>query len=306
MVSLLSGHYHLSKRETAEVMADFFQAEVSLGSISTLEQRTSQAVSQPVNEAHAYVKTQPVVHLDETGWRQAHQKAWLWVAATSQVTIFVIRPSRGGQVARELLNISFPGIVVSDRWSASNWLLTLLRQLCWAHLRRDFQAFVERGGSSQLLGQALLTQADLMFEWWHKVRDGTMSRTTFQHKMKAVQTKVGQLLRQGTTDPHPKTAGTCRDILKREAALWTFVRVAGVEPTNNLAERQIRPGVLWRKSSFGTQSQTGSRFAERIMTVVATLKQQQRNLLDYLTEACDAANWGRPAPSLLPDDTIIR
>jgi transposase len=306
MVSLLSGHYHLSKRETAEVMADFFQAEVSLGSVPTLERRTSQAVSQPVNEAHAYVKAQPVVHLDETGWRQANQKAWLWVAATSLVTIFVIRPSRGGQVARELLTVSFNGIVVSDRWSAYNWLLTLLRQLCWAHLRRDFQAFIERGGSSQLLGQALLTQADLMFEWWHKVRDGTMSRTTFQDKMKAVQTKVGQLLRQGTTDPHSKTAGTCRDILKREAALWTFVRVAGVEPTNNLAERQIRPGVLWRKGSFGTQSQAGSRFAERIMTVVATLKQQHRNLLDYLTAACDAANWGRPAPSLLPDDTIIK
>lgn len=306
MVSLLTGRYHLSKRDTAEVMADFFQAEVGLGSVSTLERRTSQAVSQPVNEAHQYVKTQPVVHLDETGWREANQKAWLWVAATTLVTLFVIRHSRGGQVAREMLNETFNGIVVSDRWSAYNWLLTLLRQLCWAHLRRDFQAFVERGGASQPIGQALLTQADLMFEWWHKVRDGTMSRTTFQDKMKSVQTKVGKLLRQGTICNHSKTAGTCRDILKREAALWTFVHIEGVEPTNNLAERQIRPGVLWRKGSFGTQSEAGSRFAERIMTVVATLKQQHRNALDYLTEACDAANWGRQAPSLLPDDTIIR
>lgn len=305
MVSLLSGRYHLSKRDTAEVMADFFQADVSLGSVPTLERRTSQAVSQPVNEVHEYVKTQPVVHLDETGWRQATQKAWLWVAATTLVTVFLIRQSRGGQVAREMLNETFNGIVVSDRWSAYNWLLTFLRQLCWAHLRRDFQAFVERGGESQRIGQPILTQADLMFEWWHKVRDGTMSRTTFQDKMKSVQAKVGQLLRQGTACNHSKTAGTCRDILKREAALWTFVHIEGVEPTNNLAERQIRPGVLWRKGSFGTQSEAGSRFAERIMTVVATLKQQHRNVLDYLTEACDAANWGRQAPSLLPDDTIV-
>jgi transposase len=304
MVSLLSGRYHLSKRDAAEIMADFFQAVVSLGSVPTLERRTSQAVSQPVNEAHEYVKTQPVVHLDETGWREATQKAWLWVAATTLVTVFLIRQSRGGQVAREMLNETFNGIVVSDRWSAYNWLRTRLRQLCWAHLQRDFQAFVERGGESQCIGQAILTQADLMFEWWHKVRDGTMNRTTFQNNMKPVQAKVGKLLRQGTACNHSKTAGTCRDILKREDALWTFVHIEGVEPTNNLAERQIRPGVLWRKGSFGTQSKAGSRFAERIMTVVATLKQQQRNVLDYLTEACDAANWGRQAPSLLPDDTI--
>lgn len=305
MVSLLSGRYHLSKRDTAEVMTDFFQVEISLGSISRLEQRTSQAISEPVNEAHEYVKVQAVVHPDETSWREANHKAWLWVAATTLVTVFLIRCSRGGQVAREILGKTFTGIVVSDRWSAYNWLLTLLRQLCWAHLRRDFQAFVERGGESQRIGQTILTQADLMFEGWHKVRDGTMNRTTFQNKMKPVQATVGKLLRQGTECNHSKTAGTCRDILKREAALWTFVHIEGVEPTNNLAERQIRPGVLWRKGSFGTQSKAGSRFAERIMTIVATLKQQQRNALDYLTQACDAANWNRQAPSLLPDHTLV-
>jgi transposase len=144
-----------------------------------------------------------------------------------------------------------------------------------------------------------------MFKWWHNMRDGTMDRATFQEKMQPVQRKVGELLRQGTNCDHSKTAGTCRDILKREEALWTFVRVAGVEPTNNLAERQVRPAVLWRKSSFGTQSEAGSHFAERIMTVVATLKQQRRNLLDYLTEVCDAANWGKQPPSLLPADVAI-
>jgi transposase len=305
MISLLSGHYHLSKRDAAEVMTDFFQAEVSLGSVPTLEQRTSEALKEPVDEARAYVKKQPVVHMDETGWREANQKAWLWVATTTLVTVFFIRLSRGGAVAREILEATFTGIVVSDRWSAYNWLLTLFRQLCWAHLRRDFQAFVERGGSSQTLGEDLLAQVRLMFDGWPKVRDGTMPRSTFQEKMQPVQARVADLLRLGTTCAHPKTAATCRDILKREDALWTFVHVEGVEPTNNLAERLIRPGVLWRKRSFGTQSQAGSHFTERIMTVVATLKQQHRNVLDYLVEACDAANWGRPAPSLLPTDTVI-
>lgn len=302
MVSLLSGRYHLSKRDTVDVMGDFFQADVSLGSIPTLEQRTSEVIREPVEAAREYVKEQPVVHMDETGWREANQKSWLWVAATTPVTVFLIRQSRGGKVAREMLDEAFHGIVVSDRWSGYNWLLTRQRQLCWAHLLRDFQAFVDRGGESQHLGEALLTQAELMFQWWHRVRDGTMSRATFQAKMHVVQRTVGDLLRQGVDCSHNKTAGTCRDILKREAALWTFVRVAGVEPTNNRAERRVRPGVLWRKSSFGTQSEAGSRFAERIMTVVATLKQQHRNVLDYVATACDAANWGRPVPSLLPGD----
>jgi transposase len=305
MVSLLSGCYHLSKRDITEIMADFFRADVSLGSVPTLEERTSDAISGPVDEARQYVQEQSVAHLDETGWREANQRAWLWVAATTLVTVFLVRLSRGAQVAKEMLGETFSGIVVSDRWSAYNWLSTLLRQLCWAHLIRDFQAFVERGGESQCIGEALLAQADLMFEWWHRVRDGTMSRTTFQEQMQTVQQRVGELLRQGAACDHSKTAGTCRDILKREEALWTFVRVEGVEPTNNLAERQVRPGVLWRKSSFGTQSKVGGRFTERIMTIVATLKQQHRNVLDYLTEACNAANWSRQASSLLPGNAVI-
>jgi transposase len=300
MVSLLTGRYRLSKRDTAEVMGDFFQADISVGSVCGLEQRSSEAIREPVEEARQYVKEQPVVHMDETGWREANQKAWLWVAATSLVTVFLIRCSRGGKVAKEMLGQTFSGILNSDRWSGYNWLPVFLRQLCWSHLLRDFQAFVERGGESRPIGEAILAQSDLMFEWWHRVRDGTMTRATFQAKMKPVQQKVGKLLRQGTACAHDKTPGTCRDILKREEALWTFVHVEGVEPTNNLGERQVRHGVLWRKMCFGTQSEAGSRFAERIMTVAATLKQQQRNVLDYLTEACDAANWGRPAPSLLP------
>ncbi len=311
MVSLASGHYHLSKRKTEELMADFFQAEVCLGSVSALEQRTSEAIREPVEEAREHVRAQPVVHMDETGWYESNQRAWLWVAATAWVTVFLIRRSRGSKVAKEMLGKAFQGILTSDRWSAYNWLCTLLRQLCWAHLLRDFQAFVDRGGESRRIGEALLAQADLMFQWWHKVRDGTMSRATFsempdrvQDQMHSVQQHVKELLRQGTACDHSKTAGTCRDILKREDALWTFVRVEDVEPTNNFGERQIRPGVLWRNGSFGTQSEAGSRFVERIMTVVATLRQQQRNVLDYLTETCDAANWGRKAPSLLPGSVI--
>jgi transposase len=241
-----------------------------------------------------------VAHLDETSWRQNGKRAWLWVAVTSMVTVFVMRCSRGSQVARELLGERFGGIVVTDRYSAYNWYPVRWRQLCWAHLVRDFEAMRERGGTSEAIGEALLGQAHQMFTWWHRVREGTLARSTFRSYMSALRKEVHRLLEVGSRCGVPKTEGTCREILKRREALWTFVQVEGVEPTNNVAERSIRPGVQWRKGSFGTQSEAGSRFVESLMTVVATLKQQKRGVLDYLTAAHEAALRGETAPSLLP------
>src|SRR5262249_50661294 len=157
-----------------------------------------------------------------------------------------------------------------------------------------------RGGRSKELGDAWLAQAHQMFRWWHRVRDGTLKCSSFRSTMTPLRQEVERLLEAGSRCGVPKTAGTCQDILKRREALWTFVQVAGVEPTNNVAERSIRPGVLWRKGSFGTQSEAGSRFVETMLTVVSTLKQQQRNILAYLTTACEAALHGAAAPSLLP------
>jgi len=281
-------------------MAEVFGVPMSVGTISQLEQATTEAVAAPVEEARTYVHEQAVAHLDETSWRQGDKGAWLWVAVTSWVTVFVVRMSRGGQVARELLGERFSGILVTDRYSAYNWYPVRWRQLCWAHLLRDFEAMRGRGEASEEIGEALLAQAYQMFTWWHRVRAGTLQRSTFRSYMTPLRREVERLLEAGRRCGVPKTAGTCRDILKRREALWTFVQLDGVEPTNNAAERSIRPGVQWRKGSFGTQSEAGSRFVESMLTVVATLKQQQRNVLEYLTAACEAALRGEAAPSLLP------
>jgi len=158
----------------------------------------------------------------------------------------------------------------------------------------------DRGGCSEEIGDALLAQAHQMLTWWHRVRAGTLKRSTFRSYMTPLRREIERLLEAGSRCGVPKTAGTCRDIRKRREALWTCVQVEGVEPTNNTTERAIRPGVLWRKGSFGTQSAEGSRCVESMMTVVATWKQQQRNVLEYLTAACEAALRGEAAPSLLP------
>ena len=299
-VALCTGAYRLSKRTTQQAMEEVFSVPMSVGTISPLEQATTEAVAAPVEAARTYVQAQEVAHRDETSWRQGDQRAWLGVAVTSWGTVFVVRLSRGGQVARALLGEGVSGILVTDRYSAYNWYPVRWRQLCWAHVLRDVEAMRDRGGGSAEMGNALLAQTHQLLTWWHRGREGTLKRSTFRSSMTPLGREGERLLAAGRRGGVPKTAGTCRDILKRREALGTFVQVAGVEPTHNTAERAIRPGVLWRKGSFGTQSMAGSRFVASMMTGVATLKQQQRNVLEYLTTACEAALRGEEAPSLLP------
>ena len=180
------------------------------------------------------------------------------------------------------------------------------RQLCWAHLLRAFTAFSELGGAAGKLGEHLLADAQQMFEWWYQVKDGTLSRSTFRVYMGPLRASMKMLLEQGARCRSPAVAATCRDLLKLYPAMWTFVRVEGIEPTNNDAERAIRHAVIWRKSSFGTHSPEGSRFVERILTASATLKQQGRNIVDFIERACEASLHGRKAPSLLPSCALLR
>ena len=305
ITALCTGAYHLSKRTTQTVLADLFGVSMGLGTVANLEQATAQVLAEPVAEARAYVQAQPTAYLDETGWRERRQRAWLWAAVTAGVTVFVIRLSRRGKVAQELLGDRFWGYLVTDRWSAYTWYPPWRRQVCWAHLLRDIEAMVARGGGSREIGEALRAQARQMFHWWHRVRDGTLAPASFASYMRPIRREVERLLDAGQTCGVPKTEGTCREMLKLRQALWTFVRHPEVEPTNNAAERAIRPGVLWRKGSFGTQSAEGSRFVEAMMTAVATLKQQHRPVLNYLTAACAAALYGEPVPTLLPTPAAI-
>lgn len=298
-VSLLTGAYRLSKRMGAALMRDLYRLNMSLGSVVACERAASEALAQPVDEARAFVAEPMMKHADETSWREAGKKAWLWTVVTQFVTVFMIHARRNTEAAQQLLGRAV-GVLHSDRHGAYNWWPQKLRQLCWAHLERDIIAIAERGMDSERIGDALLDEVHRMFHWWHRVRDGTLARTTFQVYMRPLIKRVEALLAEGTTLPNLRTARTCAKILKLKDALWTFVRIAGVEPTNNAAEQAVRHGVIWRKTSFGTQSAAGSRFVERILTVRATLRQQDRDVLAFIRNACEAALHGRRPPSLLP------
>ena len=188
-------------------MADLFGLPLSVGTIVNLEQATVQAVAEPVAEARAYVPQQPTAYLDETGWREGQQRAWLWTAVTAWVTVFVVRRSRSGQVAQELLGERCWGYLVTDRWSAYTWYPTWRRQVCWAHLLRDIEAMIERGGQSQVIGEALRGQARQMFQWWHRVRDGTLAHTTFARYMWPIRREVERWLDSGANVWRPENRG---------------------------------------------------------------------------------------------------
>ena len=272
---------------------------VSLGAVVREEQAQSAALAPIVEDAWAAVPQAAVVNMDETGWRQAQQRAWLWTVVTAERTVFWIDRSRGGAAIEALLGTKFAGVVGSDRWSAYRRFPAERRALCYAHLKRDFQALVDRGGEAQRIGRWGLAEIERLFALWHRFRAGDLDRQELRQRLIPLQARMGRLLRRGQESPDRKAAGLCRELTKWWPALWTFARIDGVEPTNNVAERALRPAVLWRKGSFGSDSEAGSRFAERLLTVVATCRQQGRRLLDFLVAGGEAALQGTARPSLL-------
>jgi len=302
LIVILMGVFRLSKRKVVLLLKECFGVELSPGSVVNLQNAASEALVEPVEEAYAYVEAQPARNIDETGWRQGDQdkKGWLWVVVTPLVTVFEVALSRAGQVAKDLLGQDSDGVVGSDRYSAYTWLKHRKWQVCWAHLLRDFQKILERGGVSYTIGENLRIQGEYLLMMWARVRDGTLSYEDFLAELPAIQEAVRQWLTEGAACDHSKTAKTCRNILQLDAALWTFAYYEYVEPTNNSAERALRHAVIWRRTSYGTQSDAGSRFVERILTTVETCRQQDVNPLDFVRQAVMAHRSGQPAPSLLP------
>jgi transposase len=244
---------------------------VSLGAVVRQEQVQSTALAPVVEEAQTAVHETAVVNMDETGWRQERHRAGLWTVVTAELTVFRIDRHRSGAVVEGLLGADFAGVVGSDRWSAYNRFPAQRRALCHAHLKRDFQALVDRGGAAEPIGRWGLAETERLFAIWHRCRDGEFARQDLRRRLLPLQARMGRLLRRGRESRDRKAAALCRELTKWWPALWTFARLEGVEPTNNGVERVLRPVVLWRKGSFGSDSAAGTRFAERILTVVAPL-----------------------------------
>jgi transposase len=300
VLATLAGAYRLSKRQIQQLAGDLLGLSISTGMISKLERQSAQALEAPYHELATAVHQAEVVHADETSWREQRRKVWLWATVTAMFTVFTIARNRTAKVAQAVLGTQAGPIAVTDRWGSYDWMAAASRQICWSHLRRDFQAMIDRGDAAEPIGRRRLRLSDRLFRWWHRLEDQEVDRGRFDAAMARLRREVKAALEDGRRWACKRTGGTCAEILRVEESLWTFARVVGVPPTNNTAERAERHAVIWRRISGGTDSASGSRFVERMLTVVATCRQPGRNVLDYLSSCFQADRKGHAIPSLLP------
>jgi len=297
VLSYLSGCHGASKRGVEETCEAVFDVSIALGTVANLEQEVSAALEPAYQEAKAAAQQAEVKHLDETGWKEAGKKRWLWVAATSTVVVFLIHTLRNVVALKKLLGDKLHGILCSDRWRAYDHWPTVRRQVCWAHLKRNWEKMLERGGGAKKIAKACLSVHQRVFELWHLFRGGGCSRLKLGNDMAPLTLELLDVLQSGKRCRDRKTRRFCARLLDKYLALWTFVVVEGVEPTNNHAERVQRRAVLWRRRSFGCQSAEGCRFVERILTVVQTLRLQKRSVVQFLQDTIAAHRSGQQRQS---------
>jgi transposase len=280
-IALLTGAYHLSRRRTQQLLWDLLGITVALGTVSNIEARMSQRLAAGYNEAKAAADNALVKHTDGTTWWRSGKALQLWTVATTTVTVFCVLANGSAKKLRTLFG-RIKGILISDRAKALNFWAMKRRQICWAHLYRKFYSFSERDGPAGTIGLELVQYCEVLFDTYRDFVTSRISRRIFRQRMAPVRVQVEALLQKAVKSKVKRLAGSCRDILEHKEALWTFVNRLDVEPTNNHAERELRGFVLWRKRSFGAQSERGDRFAERIMTTVHSLRKQHRAILPHL------------------------
>jgi transposase len=297
--ALLMAYYRQSKRRTAEFLSTLLDQPCCPALTVKMQTRVTAALRPSYEALAAELPTQDHLNADETPTKEQNGKAWLWTFVARMFTVFAVRPTREATAVDDLLTDAFRGIVMCDR-AKMYWRVGRL-QWCWAHLKRDFQALID-GGDNQAkrLGYDLRRATCRLFEHWANYHEGTISRAALQRRMAPVRREVERLLLRGVQSGNVSLVGMCRELYGHRDWLWMFVYHDGVEPTNNAGERALRHAVIWRKLSFGTQSAAGSRFAETMLTVIETCRQQRRNAFAYLTAAVKAHLAGQPAPSLLP------
>lgn len=303
-VSMLSGGFRMSKRNVQELLSDMFGIDVALGSVSKMESRTSVELAGPHDQVRQRVRASSFVNMDETPWWEGNRKAQLWVASTKDVAFFCIAPERSARIVKDILGEDFDGIVGSDRAKAYLSIDPVSRQACWFHLGRNFQAKVELGGEAAVFGKQMRAFERRLWRAVHAYEADTIDQVSFDRRIKMLRNEVHRTLEQWVDGPDG-IDGMCKDLLAIEPALWNFAAHDDVEPSNNRAERDLRHPVVWRRSSFGTDSPRGSRFAERILTVVATCRKQGRSAFQFLADLLTAVWHGQPqqAPQLLPDSS---
>ena len=298
-MSYLVGVQGVSKRSVEEILETAAGVPIALGTIAHAEREVCEALATPYQEARQAVADADVKGVDETGWKEGGKKRWLWVAATMTAVVFRIHPRRSIEALKLLLG-HLDGLFQSDRWSVYlEHLPSHRHQLCWAHLKRNWEKKAERSAKAKRLAERWLALHERVFTLWHRFKNGEFDRESLQRRMGPAMAALTALYDEGSRSRDAVLARFCMRLGEAVERHWLFVLEDGVEPTNNQAERVQRRAVLWRRRSFGCRSAEGCRFVERLLTVVETLKLQKQNVLDYLEQAIAAHRRHQPCPQLL-------
>jgi transposase len=301
VAALMTVRLRASRRNLHRLLIDLLDLKPPcVGQLQALLEEASAACLPAYRQVRRAVRSSPALGVDETSWSLRGRAYWLWTAATPALSFYRLDRRRSAWARERLLGRSYGGIVTSDRLGAYNAIPPPRRQLCWAHLKRDFADWQGYGAEAERVAAVAEACTRDLFVLWHGLRAGEMERAELVRRLQPVQERLKGVLEDGTTCGVSRVQKNCKQLLALWPALWSFAQHADVEPTNNEAERTLRAGVIWRKTSFGSQSGRGMRLTERLLTVAETCKKRKQNLLGYLTAAITAHRCGQPVPALLP------
>jgi len=303
VASYLTANHNVTRRGIVEIMDAFFNIDMSLGVTWNMVERVSDAC-EPVHESlKKYSAGALYLNADETGWKNNGQRRWLWTFVADICVVFVIAASRGSKVIKNTLGESYDGILCSDDFSAySAYHKNGTRQLCWAHLIRKLKGLKDSRSSPDAyrFSTNMLREAGRLFSYWHAfLETDNVTREELWLATALIRGRMKRLCNHYLKSEDASVRTRAKRFLKIWEYLFVFLLHEGVEPTNNIAERALRPAVQWRKICFGSKSEKGERFTERILTITRTCRMQGRNPFQYLTDLVTASFGNKPAPPLL-------
>jgi len=303
IVGVLTGLCRMSRRMAKEFLEEVLEIPISVGSVSNIEEELTEAMQPVIEEIQTVAERAQQGNADETGFGMKNGKqGWLWVLVTPSAVLFRLLMGRGQEWALKLLG-KFEGTLTSDRWSGYNQYPRAKHQICWAHLIRDFKAMTGSGTAGMAIGTALRKEAKLMFSKWHRFKKWKaneeqtgkkISMTVLSSQMEPIRHRIKALLEEGAKRGVLK----CRTILKVEPLLWVYTQVEGIEPTNNAAERSIRPAVLWKKNSYGVESDRGAQYVESMLSIWATSRRNEVAPVKFLKKLVHSIRSSGPTPTI--------
>jgi transposase len=301
LVAYLTVVCRMPRRVVEALLGQVLGIDISLGSTQKCWEEASQAVAAPCRELEQQLKNEPVLNVDETGWRTNGDKRFLWAFVAARYVVYTVAATRGSEVLTRLLGAVFQGILCSDRFSAYLKYHTGKAQFCWAHLKRNLLGIVEFTKSSAVerFCRDALAQHARLFRLWHKFRGGQIDRRQLLLRSIPIQKRIFALAERHLDSPHREVRNLATALFEHNGRLFTFLEHEGVEPTNNSVERALRTGVQWRKICFGNRSANGELATSRLLTVAETCDLQRLNILAYLSAAIVCHRSRTQAASLL-------